>query len=38
VNLLLSDPMITVGPSLNLTKERSVGCPIWLTKFHQKRK
>jgi len=33
-----SVPTITVGPSLNLTKQRLVGCPIGRNEFHQNEK
>ena len=36
--LVSSLPTITVGPSLNLTKQHLVGCPIGRNEFHQKEK
>jgi len=37
VNVLLSEPTITVGPSLNLTKQRPVGCSVWPNELHHNR-
>ena len=35
MNKVSSVPTIRVGPPLNLTKQRPVGCPIGLTNFNK---
>jgi hypothetical protein len=36
VNVVYPVPTITAGPSLNLTKQRTVLCPVQPNEFHQK--